>query len=271
MFKSSDIVKNIYNKYAVTLKADGERNFLFVYKSSNNEIINGKIFIFNNNFHFIYTGYKDTEWCNTLIEAELIDNSEIYMYDILFSKGEDVRRKHLTDIRKETISNTRLDILDKFQKSTTRKIHENFNEKNCIKIKTKKYIQSVRNDGSDIFQKVKELWDNRKYSTFNVDGIIFVPKYEYYPLHGGSWKSLFKWKPPELNTIDFLIKVAKDDSKKDIKSPYIDIIDRLDGKSETILKQFKTIQLYVTGQKTVYTENHKANKKIFQYHLIHLI
>jgi len=259
LLKSSN-TNNIYNKYAVTLKADGERNFLIVYHSSNKED-NGKIFIFNNNFHFIYTGYKDTEWCNTLIEAELIDNSEIYMYDILFSKGEDVRRKHLTDIRKETISNTRLDILDKFQKSTSRKIHENFNDKNCIKIKTKKYIQSVRNDGSDIFQKVKELWDNRKYSTFNVDGIIFVPKYEYYPLHGGSWKSLFKWKPPELNTIDFLIKVAKDDSKKDIKSPYIDIIDRLDGKSETILKQFKTIQLYVTGQKTVYTENHKANKK----------
>jgi len=255
-------INNIYNKYAVTLKADGERNFLIVYSSSNKED-NGKIFIFNNNFHFIYTGYKDTEWSNTLIETELIDNGndkEIYMYDILFSKGDDVRRKHLTDIRKETISNTRLDILDKFQKSTTRKIHENFNEKNCIKIKTKKYIQSVRSDGSDIFQKVKELWDNKKYNTFNVDGIIFVPKYEYYPLHGGPWRTLFKWKPPELNTIDFLIKVAKDDSKKDIKSPYINVIDRLDGKTETILKQFKTIQLYVTGQKTVYTENHKANK-----------
>jgi len=262
LFKSTNI-KNIYNRYAVTLKADGERNFLIVY-SSNNEDDNGKIFIFNNNFNFIYTGYKDIEWCNTLIEGELVDNGpekEIYLYDILFSKGEDVRRKHLTDIKKDVISNTRLDILDKFQKSTTRKMQINFNDENCIKLKYKKYIQSVRSDGSDIFQKVKELWDNRKYNTFNVDGVIFVPKYEYYPLNGGSWYSLFKWKPEELNTVDFLIKFVKDDNKKDIKSPYIQIIDRLDNKNETILKQYISIKLYVTGQKTIYSENHKMNKK----------
>lgn len=264
LLKSSEI-KNIYNRYAITLKADGERNFLIVY-SSQNEEDNGKIFIFNNNFNFIYTGFKDIEWCNTLIEGEFIDNAEnnskeLYIYDILFSKGIDVRRKHLTDIKKEVISNTRLDILDKFQKSNTRKIQKNFNEENCIKIKTKKYIQSIRSDGSDIFQKVKELWDNRKYNTFNVDGIIFVPKYEYYPLYGGSWYSLFKWKPVELNTIDFLISVVKDDNKKDVKSPYIEIIDRIDGKSETMLKQYKSIKLFVTGQKTIYSENHKMNKK----------
>jgi hypothetical protein len=41
---------------------------------------------------------------------------------------------------------------------------------------------------------VKELWESRKYSTFNVDGVIFVPKYEYYPYRGGTWKNLFKWK-----------------------------------------------------------------------------
>ena len=265
LLKSSEI-KNIYNRYAITLKADGERNFLIVY-SSQNEEDNGKIFIFNNNFNFIYTGFKDIEWCNTLIEGEYIDNNsennskELYIYDILFSKGIDVRRKHLTDIKKEVISNTRLDILDKFQKSNTRKIQKNFNEENCIKIKTKKYIQSIRSDGSDIFQKVKELWDSRKYNTFNVDGIIFVPKYEYYPLYGGSWYSLFKWKPVELNTIDFLIRVIKDDNKKDVKSPYIEIIDRIDGKNETMLKQYKSIKLFVTGQKTIYSENHKMNKK----------
>ena len=259
----SDDTQNVYRRYAVTLKADGERNFVIVY-SSENEEDNGKIFIFNNNFNFVYTGYKDVTWCNTLIEGEFVENGderEIYMYDILFSKGQDIRRKHLIDIKKDDSNPTRLEILDQFQKSTTRKIHEKFNEKDTIKIKTKKYIQSVRSDGSDIFQKVKELWDNRKYNSFHVDGVIFVPKYEYYPLSGGSWHSLFKWKPEELNTIDFLIKFVKDDNKKDIKSPYIEVIDRPDGKSETVLKQYKSIRLYVTGQKIVYTNNHKSNKK----------
>jgi SAM-dependent methyltransferase len=259
LFKNDNI--NIYNRYAVTLKADGERNFLIVHKS-NIDAENGKIFIFNNNFDFVDTGYKDVEWTNTLIEGEYIDNNghkELLMYDILFSKGEDVRRRHLIDISKESKNKTRLQILDDFSKSNNRKVIELFNEEKCIKLKTKKYIQSIRNDGSDIFQKIKEIWDTKKYNSFNIDGIILVPKYDYYPLRGGSWSSLLKWKPPELNTIDFLIKVIKDDDKKDIKNPLITIINRPDGKQETVLKQYKTIQLYVTGQKTVYNMNNKTS------------
>jgi len=260
LFKNDEI-KNIFSKYAVTLKADGSRNFLIVHKS-NNEEDNGKIFIFDSNYNFMYTGYKDIEYINTLIECEYIsEGKELYMYDILFSKGEDVRRKHLIDYQKDTKSNTRLDILDKFAKSSTRKMVLS-DESMAIKIKNKKYIQSVRGDGTDIFQKAKEIWDTRQYNTFNVDGIIFVPKTEYYPMNGGSWFSLFKWKPPQLNTIDFLIHVLKDDNKKDIKNPFIEVITRPDGKHETVLKQYKNIQLYVTGQKTVYNNiNHKQTKQ----------
>ena len=252
---------NIFNRYAITLKADGDRNFLYVYSS--NDENNGKIFIFNNGFNFKFTGYVDTKWCDTLIEAEYFDSNgekELYMYDILFSSGTDIRRKHLIDIKKE--SNTRLEILDKFQKSSTRVLLDGFKESNIIKIKTKKYLQSIRSDGTDIFQKVKELWDSRKFNTFDVDGIIFVPKYEYYPLKGGSWRSLLKWKPPELNTIDFLIKIKKDDNNNEIKNPYIEEIDRIDGKKETILKQYKIINLYVTGEKITYNNNKQIKKKI---------
>ena len=256
LIKSTSI-KNIQNQYAVTLKADGDRNLLFVIESENEED-NGKIFLFDNNFKFIDTGYKDVEWKNTLIEGERVNN-EIYMYDILFSKGEDVRKRYLMDIRKDSKIIPRLDILDKFLKSTSRK--NILEEEKCIKLKNKRYIQSIRADGTDIFQKTKELWESRKYNTFNVDGIIFVPKYEYYPLTGASWQLLFKWKPPELNTIDFLIRVMKDDNKGDIKYPFIEIINRPDGKEETILKQYKTVQLYVTGQKTIFTKNQKSNKK----------
>jgi SAM-dependent methyltransferase len=265
LFKN-DNIKNIFGKYAVTLKADGERNFLIVHKS-NNEENNGKIFIFNSNFEFLYTGYKDLEWTNTLIEAEYVVNDtdndkNLYMYDILFSKGEDVRRRQLIDFQKESKAQTRLDILDKFLKSPSRKADLSFNETNIIKLKNKKYIQSVRNDGTDIFQKAKEIWDTKQFNTFNVDGIIFVPKTEYYPMKPGPWFSLFKWKPPQLNTIDFLIKVLKDDNKKDIKNPYIEIITRPDGKKETMLKQYKSIQLYCTGYKTIYNSvNHKQTKQ----------
>ncbi len=253
----SENSKNIYSNYAVTLKADGTRQFLLVFASSDKKM-NGKIFIFNNNFQFIDTGYSDPTWTNTLIECELYETNgekELLMYDILFSKNEDVRRRHLIDIKKDHRLPTRLDILESFNRSTTRKLHSDFTESSSIKMTTKKYIQSIRSDGTDIFQKVQELWNNRNMSSYEVDGIIFVPKYEYYPNYGGSWHSLFKWKPPELNTIDFLIRVFKDDNKKDIKNPYFHIITRPDGKTETIIKQYKTIQLYVSGMKTVYSKN----------------
>lgn len=260
LIKNSNI-KNILNKYAVTLKADGERYFLIVIKSDKEEE-NGKIFIFNKAFNYIDTGYKDNEWTNTLIECEYIEGineRDLYMYDILFSKGEDIRKRYLIDIKKDLKIVPRLHVLETFLKSVTRK--PIFSENKCIKIKTKKYIQSIRNDGTDIFNKVKDIWESRKYSSFNVDGIIFVPIYEYYPLKGGQWRSLFKWKPPELNTIDFLIKVIKDDNGIDVKSPFIKVIDRLDGKKETILKQYKTIQLYVSGYKNTFNKNTNGNVK----------
>ena len=254
LFKS-ETIPNIHNRYAVTLKADGQRVFLLV----NND---GKIYLFNNNYQFFDTGYNDKQWTGTLLEGEFInENNEVYLYDALFSKSADVRKRYLTELKEyEKKTNTRLDVLDDFIKSLTRKISENFKEENCIKLKNKKYIQTVRNDGTDIFQKVKELWDNRQYNTFNVDGIIFVPKYDYYPLRGGSWDKLFKWKPPSLNTIDFLCKTVKDDFDNDVQSPYIEVITRVDGKKENILKQYKTFRLHVTGQKTVY--NNQKNTKI---------
>jgi len=257
----SDIIKNIYNKYAVTLKADGERNFLFVYQSDD-ELTNGKIFIFNNNFKFIDTGYVDTNWVNTLIEGEFItENNEIYMYDILFSKGEDIRKRYLVDVGNTKYS-TRLETLNEFIKSNSRKPCKEYKEENCMKLKNKKYLQSIRNDGTDIFDKIKEIWDTRKFNSFNVDGIILTPKYEPYKYGGGSWYSLFKWKPPQLNTIDFLIKIIKDDNNKEIKYPYIQEINRIDGKQETILKQYKTIQLYVTGSKSIYINQKQIRTRI---------
>jgi hypothetical protein len=250
----TDVVPNIYNQYAVTLKADGQRFFLIVFN-------NGKIYLFNVNFDIIDTGYTDESWNGTLLEGEfIVENNEVYLYDTLFSHGQDVRKRYLTDIKDSNKKmKTRLDILNDFIKSPTRKVSENFTEDICVKLKNKKYIQTVRNDGTDIFQKTKELWDSRGYNTFNVDGIIFVPKYEYYPLKGGSWDKLFKWKPPVLNTIDFLSKTIKDDLDNDVRSPYIEVITRIDGKKENILKQYKTFKLYVTGLKTIY-ENQKNTK-----------
>jgi len=59
---------------------------------------------------------------------------------------------------------------------------------------------------------------------YNTDGLIFTPSNtgvgsskigESGPLQKISWERSFKWKPPEYNTIDFLVSIKKDKSGKD--------------------------------------------------------
>lgn len=244
----SDTNNNILNKYAVSLKADGERNFLIVLKSNGAE--HGKIFLFNNNFDVIDTGFVDENFAGSLIEGELVTHEygkEFYAYDMLFHNGEDIRRKHL--VSNDKTQGSRLGTLDIFMKSGSRKLAPTFNEKNAVKITKKLCLFSILPDGSDIFKKVQEVWESRKISNFHVDGMIFTPITEYYPLKSGSWYSLFKWKPPNLNSIDFLIKTKKNDNKQDIKSPFIVVVNRPDGKKETYIQQYKIVKLYVSERK----------------------
>lgn len=239
---------NIYNKYAVSLKADGERHFLYVMKD-------GRIYLFNNAFEVFDTGYIDDRYKETLIEGELVtrdDSKEFFAYDMLFDNGTDIRRRHLVNTDRTSGGDkpkSRFEYLDAFIKSNTRKLVDSFKEKNAIKL-TKKYTKfSLRGDGTDIFEKIGEIWESRKTSNFHVDGMIFTPIYEYYPMRGGSWSSLLKWKPPNLNSIDFLIKAKKNDIGVEIKSPFIATVTRPDGKIETYIKQYKTLKLFVSERK----------------------
>ena len=225
------IIKNVLQKYAITLKADGERHFLYV-----NPEEDGKVFLFNNNFEMKFTGHSNIQWKDTLIEGELVAKN-FYAYDILFQKGVDVRKKPLVE--------GRIPLIDAFLKEMA----SMQTDAPVISLHSKKYMHSLRADGTDIFDKVREMWEGRKYSPYHVDGVIFVPKYEPYPVKSGSWHSLFKWKPPELNTIDFLMKLVHDDNGDAIKSPYLESIARLDGTFETKIRPYKTGRLYVTGEK----------------------
>ena len=59
---------------------------------------------------------------------------------------------------------------------------------------------------------------------YNTDGLIFTPSDtgvgsntagQSGPLQKISWERSFKWKPPEFNTIDFLVSIKKDKTGKD--------------------------------------------------------
>ena len=55
------------------------------------------------------------------------------------------------------------------------------------------------------------IWKNQEGFRYELDGLIFTPKFDAYPI-GRLWASALKWKPPQENSIDFLIKFRSGDS-----------------------------------------------------------
>ncbi len=262
VIKSTKI--NIYNHYTVSLKADGLRVCCFVAQSSNPEV-HGNIYLIDVNNHVIDTGLKDEKYANSIIEGEYLkENSTgkyvLYAYDMLFDRGNDIRRRQYFNTYKEERLYSRSHYLDQFIRSSSRT--KRMDE--IVDIVRKEYKVSQVPDGADIFEKAHELWKDRMNQPFFVDGMIFTPMYEYYPMKTGSWYSLLKWKPEMLNTIDFLISVVKSSTGGEMKFPYLHSVLREDGKIDTTVKQYKKIRLFVSTFKQVYDEKQRrmVGKKV---------
>ncbi len=263
LIKSSN-VNNLYNHYAVSLKADGLRVACFVMESSKPDL-NGNIYLIDTNNNIIDTGFKDESYVNSIIEGEYLkENSTgkyaFYAYDMLYERGNDIRRRQYYNTFKEDRVLCRSVYLDRFIKSGSRK--ERIPQ--TVQIYRKDYRVSQTPDGNDIFEKAKQIWDTRTTQPFYVDGMIFTPMTEHYPLKSGSWYSLFKWKPPMLNTIDFLVRVVKNSNESEMKFPYLDSVLKDDGRIETVVRQYKKIKLNVGTLRDVYNDkNRRMTKKKF--------
>jgi hypothetical protein len=222
---------NILSNYAITYKADGERNFLYVSE-------NGEVYLLNNNFTIRKTGIAIKEWSGSLIEGEYLYDKRLFLaYDMLFSKGIDIRGNNLRKSKKDVEKTGRIETLVDFIKNINK-----IKGDTILTIILKPY--EYQNNGNRLFLNIKKLWDNRNNLEWQTDGLIFVPIYERYPDRNMSWKSLFKWKPREYNSIDFLIKDIGVFKTKIIKKIPI---------------QYKEFKLKVTGGVNIY--NNKKNGK----------
>ena len=249
-------IPNILTNYGVTYKADGMNMLLYVIP---NEKINdtgiGNLFLIDSNFNVIATGILISGWDNSIIEGEYIsDLHTFYAYDMLYAKNLDIRNKQLKNFNDDQTS--RLTYLSEFVKEIKDKNEIN---KSQIKIYEKPYL--FGND-EEIFVKSKKMWDERKSEKFHVDGLIYIPVTEPYPNKPGSWYRLFKWKPPSLNSIDFLIETIKGDNKRDKLFPYNEVFDDNDIKTNPyMVKQYKKLNLYSTEISNKFNKNGKLDKK----------
>lgn len=197
---------SILSGYTVTEKADGERLLLY---------INGKgnVYIINNALRVENTGIiANKKIANTLIDGEYITCSKrkdihkrnIYAaFDIYYLDGKKLTDLPLIDKKKcryEELKSV-IPYLDS-SKSTTDFI-----------VKKHLYTDNILKDCNSI------LSSHDKFP-YEIDGLIFTPAnlalYSYYPgkpveiTDNMKWDRVFKWKPAEQNTIDFLTKYEKE-------------------------------------------------------------
>jgi len=186
-------IDSIHKEYTVTEKADGERYLLYVHK-------NNKVYALDNRLHVKYLGISHKN-SNSIIDCEFIKKSKFntfintfMCFDIYFMNNKDCRNKPLIS--------ERLDLLKAFC---------NISSNNAkYKIECKKFEH-----GDDIFKLCKKVYNFDKYD-YNIDGLILTPADLTVGSHyknekslsntfGGTWKMVFKWKPPEENSIDMLV------------------------------------------------------------------
>ena len=257
---------SIMDGYAVSYKADGERNFL--YFASGSKRVEDKGYFIDCNLRIKKSGWYNHGMAGTLIEGEFIRSSNLFLaYDVLFFKGKDVRQFPLEKKASDkNAKDSRMSLLRQYftQIRDMRPTKSAGIEKGDVRdflptIKLKKHLPGV---GPDIYQKSKELLEGIKGVEYHVDGLIYTPLDRPYPKLERSNSlnreaknmskvyPIFKWKPDELNTIDFLVKTEKNpETNQDVRTPIY--LNNREGKLENQVRQAKVLNLFVGGTQTI--------------------
>ena len=263
---------NIRKDFVVTDKADGDRHLMFVSGE-------GKIYLINTNMDVIFTGAKtNQEDCfNCLLDGELITHDKngkfINLYaafDVYYYKGQDVRNlTFLLMDKEEEIYKSRYNLLnyligmlkpvsimnmgepkEKSVKTLLQKYKNRSEVISPIKIKAKEFFPI--NKKQTIFEGCNSILQKERQGLFeyNTDGLIFThttygvgsnEMSKAGPKTKKTWEYSFKWKPPQYNTIDFLVTTLKQVNGEDvIQSLYTDGINNNEAQQYS---EYKTIEL----------------------------
>jgi SAM-dependent methyltransferase len=244
-----NMADTIPSKYSVTDKADGERYQLF--------IIDSKVYLLSTNLEVKYTGIEvDKKYNKTILDGEYIyvpeKNKYLYLtFDILYDCGTDVRNTISLQERINFFTNIVQNCFkSKFKPTPYKKefdikklmehyeddlkkyvldLNDSLNSKEFIVIKSKYYITLLGGNDCEVFSYSKAIWDVLHNNTFKLnlpyvlDGLMYTPLDQKYTRNIKDIKQFtFKWKPPQLNTIDFYITFEKDRETNKILDLYDD-------------------------------------------------
>lgn len=247
-------IPNIRLPYTVTDKADGTRKLMLISES-------GKLYLIDVNMNIQFTGVVNMNGSlnNTIIDGEHILHDKVgkfinkYMaFDIYYVNNKDVRPEAFyTEPQGE--SKTTGGRLTKLNSTINKlELRPIVGETLPMNINAKTFHLSY--DGDTMFANCKKVLDRVHDDLFEyeTDGLIFTPidkgvgsntVGEVIDPVKRTWEWSFKWKPPEFNTIDFLVTTQKGENGEDIVKNIFENGDNLQASDN--LTQYKTLVLRV--------------------------
>jgi hypothetical protein len=200
---SRDRPNNILSGYTVTNKADGERCFLVILRDR-------RVLRITPSNKIMWTGITAEKEIHvgTVLDGEyLADLNQFCIFDTYFYRGKDVRRLPLFT-KDEDMSGTRLGCANSFIEDLATDFSA-LPAQNPFRIETKMFLAG---NGRSMEKAIRTLLETKfEYAT---DGLIFTPRTA--PVgsdrRGNVWTTVYKWKPPTQNSIDFLVRTKPGES-----------------------------------------------------------
>jgi len=211
-------VTSVLEDYVVSEKADGERMLLYVDGV-------GDSFLLNNILQPKRTGLKCTakEYFQTILDGEFVLNHHLYdktntkdlfaVFDVYFVNGKNVSQFPLISKENESRKDNRYTLMQLICHPSRWNTSESI-----ISIRSKVHR---RGDKGEMFKHCSDiLREAQEQKTwYPIDGLIFTPAYlpvlGYYPGKkvdfplNMRWDRVYKWKPADMNTIDFLVRKGR--------------------------------------------------------------
>lgn len=186
---------SIWKDYTVTIKADGSRFGLYVARDKKVLRI-----AFRTNIP-TWTGLTATDdFIGDFIDGEYIKPNLFLIFDIYRYKGKDITNLPLMG------EDSRLEYAAKFVEAT-----KSFSMEpgEPIRIETKKFYAG---DGEVMEKAIQEVLETQY--EYHTDGVVFTPKLSGLAPSSqrdrNVWTTVYKWKPPHQNSIDFLLRMSDD-------------------------------------------------------------